>query len=139
MWTRNSTLTVFVLPGETGEAWSELVEVQTLRHRHRWTTAQLGATTEALMRADCPDVYWRTLKQTHDELFYEWRHNGCKGVAPQHTLNRSLRGGDAHYGLHYTAMVPKLSAEQRRRWLAILEAARLRPRGNHGDGAFEEG
>jgi len=117
----------YVLAGESVENWTELV-----------TTLYAGVSVEphALyehfrndIARDCASLEISVVEETATSVLFEWRHQGCQGIAAQHELHRVVNTGTSTYSLAFVEKTQKLTAEKRGTWLSILRAASIRPGG----------
>lgn len=111
----------YVIPGETVEAWSELVT------SHAFTRIMepkaLLENMRALQSKDCPSFRSAILEESPASVLYEWQHKGCRGFPPQHEIRRIARTSRGTLILAYVAKTEKLKEEQHRAWISILKNA----------------
>lgn len=68
----------------------------------------------------CPSFKFLPISEQEDSVFFEW---SCGGSQAQHALKRIKVTGEHTYVIGYSRK-GKMSAKQRKTWLAILEAAK---------------
>lgn len=120
--------TEYVLPGETVEAWTELVTVELLpRAQRRADVNELVEATHDFFARSCLQLYWRILKRQKQEVLYEWRHAGSPqlGQPPQHEISRYVKG---ETGIHRAAYVVKsnpMPEPVREQWVKLIGQGKL--------------
>jgi hypothetical protein len=119
-------ITEYVLPGETVNGWTELVSVQTFPGaQERKTLAAIAGGFKDKLQKECPDALWRVLKESQDELMYEYRTTGCRGWDDQHEIAKLMMGRSAIFRVSYTNRRLPLHDEQRARWVALVGSGRV--------------
>ena len=120
--------TEYVLPGETVEAWTELVTIELLpRAQRRANVNEIVAGTNDFFARSCLQLHWRILKRQKQDVLYEWRHAGCPqmGQPPQHEISRYVKG---EFGIHRAAYVVKsnpMPEAVREQWVKLIEQGKL--------------
>jgi hypothetical protein len=117
----------YMKPGEKGDAWTELVTVQSLPRSKTVRLAEFYDALKATRSARCPDLTeWDLIEQSDESLLYEWRTRGmCEGHPPQVELARLVLTRDSFYRVAY-ATRGALTAEARTTWLAWLRSQKVR-------------
>src|SRR5262249_31112217 len=98
----------YVLPGETVEAWSELV-TSLLVKREDVSVQTVFESFKGQLLQDCPAAKISTIEQSDTNILYEWQHQGCKGFPPQHEIKRITRGPGGILILSYVAKTTSLA------------------------------
>lgn len=116
----------FVIKGEKVENWSELVSLQQFPGLIQDPALDVFVeTTEKMLKKNCPDVLFKIINKSKDEVLYEWHTSSCPGIEDQHELIRVMRGKEGLWALHYVTKKLPLSDAQRQEWLNILKTAHL--------------
>ncbi len=117
----------YVLAGESVEGWTELV-TSIFAEVNLAPRAQYAQLIDSLSRG-CPSLVHSMIEESDDSVLWEWRHEGCQGYPPQHSLTRAARRPmtTASFTLTYVAKTGELTPATRERWLAILRSATIRP------------
>lgn len=77
-------ITEYVLPGQTAEAWRELITRQQLSDPGRKLSPDAVADRiKATLARDCPSLNWQVLRQSDGEMLYQWSHEGCGSYPAQ--------------------------------------------------------
>ena len=126
----NQLILEYVLSGETVENWSELITVQAFPGLQETTTPEelmFAAKTPTL--ADCPDAMWNVLRQSDDEIVFEWRMENCTGPYDsddQYEVSKIIRHPLALHRVAYTTKrQPHLPEQERSAWTERIYAAEL--------------
>lgn len=69
---------------------------------------------------DCPSLVVTPISETPDSIVFEW---SCRDQPNQHELRRLASTPKGIFLLSYTKKAAKMSPEERKTWLTILEAA----------------
>jgi len=124
-------VTEWLLPGETlvdgtEDGWTEMVAVHRLPSSGApGAVASLyDAKRREVVRA-APNAAWKIVRQSDDEVVYEWTLKGDKRFKDQHELGRIARGGDGLLQIRYVKKVARLPDADRSAWLARLAAAKV--------------
>jgi hypothetical protein len=112
----------YVLPGETVEAWSELVTSILLR-REDVSVKAVFENFKGQILKDCPAAKISVIQQSDVDILFEWQHQGCKSFPPQHEIKRITRGPGGILVLSYVAKTTSLAGERRTSWISILGEA----------------
>ncbi|MFO1350069.1 MAG: hypothetical protein U1F68_05060 [Gammaproteobacteria bacterium] len=89
-----------------------------------FSAKQLMEKMEANLKQQFPDATWQVLRAGDDDLLYEWRLGG-EGKPGEHEITRLMSGAEDIHRLSYSAKVAQLGDEERKRWIALLEQAKL--------------
>ncbi len=122
-------MTEWILEGEeltkgTEAGWSEMITTRRYPSaREAPSLMRFYATIRAEVVAAAPGATWKVLSESGDTLLYEWTLKGDPRFATQHELGRLVRRDDAILQLRYTQKTEKLSAADRKAWLARLAEA----------------
>jgi len=118
------SLTEYVLPGQTVDAWKELV-TSTVFLRPVPIDALIDQIHRSMSQG-CPSLIWKVVQQDQKTAVFEWRGSGCGGFEPQNELDRLSLEKDGLYRLAYAIKVKgPLPAAKRTQWLAILNQTPL--------------
>jgi len=113
------SLTEYVLPGQTVDAWKELV-TSTVFLRPVPIDALVKQIHQSMSQG-CPSLVWNVIQQDQKSAVFEWRDSGCGGFEAQNELDRLTVEKDGLYRLAYAIKVKgPLPAAKKKEWLAIL-------------------
>lgn len=114
----------YVLHGEEVENWSELVT--SFYSKGRVPVRSVYEQTLGSLSRDCASFTTAVIRESADDIVYEWRHQGCQGFPAQHQLSRLTADKKGMHSLSFVEKTGELTAEKRDIWIAILQAATLR-------------
>lgn len=115
-------ITEYVLPGQTVEAWRELITHQVFFDpQHLIPIKDLVRLTREGFGADCKGFRWKVLRENEAEAVYAWSHSGCSEFPPQYEVSRLAKctKGICRWG-YSTKEVP-ISLETQKEWRRIVE------------------
>jgi histidinol-phosphate aminotransferase len=122
---RNSqVIAEFVLEGESVKDWSELVTAQLfigLRSDPRYFVDYVKKQTASR----CANTEWRTLRESPQDILYEWNVKDCEGVPDQSEIARVYLGADGLHVLHYAVKLGEMPEENHAKWIQNLEAVQF--------------
>lgn len=118
-------LVEFVLPGETVQAWSELITVHIVPHvpiavtpeRFVATTIELHKTKKP--GSGCAVVSQQTLASTQTELLYEETLANCAPLRDEYSIRKALRGPQSMTVISYSKTTSMTDAEKKK-WAEIV-------------------
>jgi hypothetical protein len=116
----------YILSGESIENWTELVTIQTFLGLQKNTSAQAFAEkTKENLKAQCQDLRWNILKQTEDDVIYEWSIKNCPIDKDQHEIARIVSGKYGIYVFHYVTKKIPINAKIRSEWIKLIKSATI--------------
>lgn len=117
----------WVRPGQTVEAWTELITIQTFNKAFEVGSVdeQMSAATQAIAQ-DCPGSSFETLNRFADGVLYEARVVNCPEGADEHIVARVIDGQDNRFVVQYSVREAVTMTDDRRtEWIDKLSAIRL--------------
>lgn len=116
----------YVPPGETADAWTRFVSVQTYSEEQLPYPGARPALLEcrAMLQARCPGAVWTVLRDGDQDALYEWRVAGCAAEPDQHEVGRLIHGRGTWVRITFTVK-GGMDAGTREAWIRRLEEARL--------------
>lgn len=122
----NQGLREYVLRGETVKNWGELVTAQAFFGLQAKANAEGYASNMIMeLKKICPDLMWKALKESPDDILMEWEVKNCQGQADQYEIDRIISGENAVYVIHYATKRVPISPEMREKWIKIMSQVAL--------------
>ena len=120
------SVTEYVPPGETAEAWTRFVSVQVYSDAQLAYPGARPALSEcrALLQASCPGAAWTVLRDGEQDALYEWSITGCPAEPDQHEVGRVMHGRGTWARITFSVK-GRMDAATRETWIRRLEEARL--------------
>jgi hypothetical protein len=120
------SVTEYVAPGETAEAWTRFVSVQVYSDEQLPYPGARPALLEcrAMLQARCPDAVWTVLRDGDQDALYEWRVAGCAAEPDQHEVGRLIHARGTWARITFSVK-GQMDAGTREAWIRRLEEARL--------------
>lgn len=114
----------FVPTNESIDKWTRMVTLQSLQGERR-SPHEFVKELESRMRARCPNVTWRTIKQDPVSVTYEWAFSKCPWYPDQHEVARLLRGRAAIHRVSFTQKGSHFDVDARDSWVATFDKASI--------------
>lgn len=116
----------YVLKGETVNNWGELVTAQAFFGLQAKVNASNYASSMIMtLKKTCPDIVWKGLKQSPNDILMEWEIKNCPGQTDQYEIDRIISGDNAIYVIHYANKRVPISPEIRDKWIKIMSQVAL--------------
>jgi len=116
----------YVLNDESINNWTELVTIQTFLGLQKNASAQAFADqTKEKLKQQCPDLKWIILKQTEDDVMYEWSIKNCPADKDQHEIARIIKGQYGMYIFHYVTKKMPIDPKIRNEWIKLIKSATI--------------
>lgn len=116
----------YVLKDETVNNWGELVTAQALFGLQAKVNAEGYASSFILgLKKVCPDLVWKALKKSPNDVLMEWEIKSCPGQNDQYEIDRIISGENAIYIIHYATKRVPISPETRDKWIRIMSQVAL--------------
>ena len=121
----NSRIIEWVLPGETVQAWSELISVQMIRgFSPEMTPAKIFELDSGMKRKGCADASGRVVAQSQTELLYEWKLSKCAPMRDEYLIGKFILGPRAMTHVWYAKTAP-MSAAETKKWTDIVAKTKI--------------
>jgi len=116
----------YVLKGETVNNWGELVTAQAFFGLQAKANAGEFAGNMVMdLKKACPDLVWKALKDSPNDVLMEWEVKNCPGQTDQYEIDRIISGENAIYCIHYATKRVPISPEMRDKWIKIMSQVAL--------------
>lgn len=116
----------YVLENESTENWSELVTVEYFPGlQGRLSAAEFVQGVRNLIFEQCALGDWEILREASREITYSWSVRLCPNFADQIEIARVIVTEEGIHVLHYTVKGRQMEADERKKWIGLLEKARV--------------
>ena len=120
-------LVSFVPDGETKDHWKELLTVR-FRPAGTQTVHDYAQKTKRILEKTCPkNLKWSVVSEKADDMVVQWSLAGCPKIEDQFELIRILRSPGGMHVVHYTSKLPDPPEDTRKKWVTLLNQARVIP------------
>jgi hypothetical protein len=112
----------YVLQGQSVTNWTELVT--SLYVAGEFPPRALFEQFRRELSRGCPNVKMNIIEASENTIVFEWRHEGCQGIPPQHEIRRISAVKSGTLTLSFVEKTPELAKEKRLTWIANVTEAK---------------
>ena len=111
----------YVPPGQTVDAWQEMVTQREFKGLQKTTTARQALEADRQrIDQECKDTTWNLIEDSAVDVVYEVTRRACAERQSASEIGRFLVSDQALYQVTYTANTDSLAVAKRDQWIGIL-------------------